>query len=69
MKYPVTVYGDTLLRKKAKKIEKDNKDLKQNLEFIADKVTANNTECKKSYQYTLLKTRFKLSLLSYSSLG
>jgi bla regulator protein BlaR1 len=33
-----------------------NKDLKQNLEFIADKVTANNTECKKSYQYTLLKT-------------
>lgn len=32
------------------------KDLKQNLEFIADKVTVNNTECKKSYQYTLLKT-------------
>ncbi len=33
-----------------------NKDLKQNLEFIADKITANKTECKKSYQYTLLKT-------------
>jgi bla regulator protein BlaR1 len=33
-----------------------NKDLKQNLEFIADQETANKTECKKSYQYTLLKT-------------
>ncbi|MDO7174043.1 M56 family metallopeptidase [Mariniflexile sp. AS56] len=33
-----------------------NKDLKQNLEFIADKVTATKTNCKKSYQYTLLKT-------------
>ncbi|MFD0991347.1 M56 family metallopeptidase [Mariniflexile jejuense] len=33
-----------------------NKDLKQNLEFIADKVTANKSDCKKSYQYTLLKT-------------
>jgi peptide deformylase len=32
MKYPVTVYGDSLLRKKAKKIEKDNKDLKQIIE-------------------------------------
>jgi hypothetical protein len=33
-----------------------NKDLKQNLEFIADAVTATKTNCKKSYQYTLLKT-------------
>ncbi len=33
-----------------------NKDLKQNLEFIADAVTATKTDCKKSYQYTLLKT-------------
>src|SRR5690606_24046394 len=33
-----------------------NKDLKQNLEFIADKRTLNQYHCKKSYQYTLLKT-------------
>jgi bla regulator protein blaR1 len=33
-----------------------NKDLKQNLEFIADKSTLNQYTCKKSYQYTLLKT-------------
>jgi bla regulator protein BlaR1 len=33
-----------------------NKDLKQNLEFIADKRTLNQYSCKKSYQYTLLKT-------------
>ncbi|MBU3822469.1 carboxypeptidase-like regulatory domain-containing protein [Flavobacteriaceae bacterium XHP0103] len=33
-----------------------NKDLKQNLEFIADKSTLNLYNCKKSYQYTLLKT-------------
>ncbi|MFI1770738.1 TonB-dependent receptor plug domain-containing protein [Thalassobellus citreus] len=33
-----------------------NKDLKQNLEFIADKNAQQKTDCKKSYQYTLLKT-------------
>ncbi|WP_100616048.1 M56 family metallopeptidase [Confluentibacter citreus] len=33
-----------------------NKDLKQNLEFIADKRTLKQYNCKKSYQYTLLKT-------------
>jgi bla regulator protein BlaR1 len=33
-----------------------NKDLKQNLEFIADKTAINYINCKKSYQYTLLKT-------------
>ncbi|NCQ13449.1 MAG: hypothetical protein COZ17_08100 [Flavobacteriaceae bacterium CG_4_10_14_3_um_filter_33_47] len=33
-----------------------NKDLKQNLEFIADKEAIHYTNCKKSYQYTLLKT-------------
>lgn len=33
-----------------------NKDLKQNLEFIADKNAQNKSDCKKSYQYTLLKT-------------
>lgn len=33
-----------------------SKILKQNLEFIADKETAKQTACKKSYQYTLLKT-------------
>ncbi|MBP0905728.1 M56 family metallopeptidase [Mariniflexile gromovii] len=33
-----------------------NKDLKQNLEFIADNIAATKTDCKKNYQYTLLKT-------------
>ena len=33
-----------------------NKNLKQNLEFIADQKAINYTNCKKSYQYTLLKT-------------
>ena len=33
-----------------------NKDLKQNLEFIADRVTINEYNYKKSYQYTLLKS-------------
>ncbi|GAA4230332.1 hypothetical protein GCM10022291_00190 [Postechiella marina] len=33
-----------------------SKELKQNLEFIADKQTQKNIDCKKSYQYTLLKT-------------
>ncbi|WP_372756769.1 M56 family metallopeptidase [Mariniflexile sp.] len=33
-----------------------NKDLKQNLEFIADNIASTKTDCKKSYQYTLLKT-------------
>ncbi|MCF8273249.1 MAG: TonB-dependent receptor plug domain-containing protein [Flavobacteriaceae bacterium] len=33
-----------------------NKALKQNLEFIADKMAINFSTCKKSYQYTLLKT-------------
>ncbi|MEN8116330.1 MAG: peptide deformylase [Bacteroidota bacterium] len=32
MKYPVTVYGDPLLRKKAKKIEKDNPRLSEIIE-------------------------------------
>ena len=32
------------------------KDLKQNLEFIADKNAQANTNCKKSYQHLLLKT-------------
>jgi len=31
------------------------KSLKQNLEFLADQTTSNNFNCKKSYQYTLLK--------------
>ena len=33
-----------------------NKNLKQNLEFIADQTAINYANCKKSYQYTLLKT-------------
>jgi len=32
MKYPVTVYGDTLLRKKAKKIEKNDPQIKEIIE-------------------------------------
>lgn len=32
MKYPVTVYGDPLLRKKAKKVEKDDPKLKEIIE-------------------------------------
>lgn len=34
MKYPVTVYGDPLLRKKAKKIDKDYPDLAQVIENL-----------------------------------
>ena len=50
-----------------------NKALKQNLEFIADKETATRTHCKKSYQYTLLKTsmpshQMALSTNFYNSL-
>lgn len=33
-----------------------HKELKQNLEFIADSTAIGHTPCKKSYQYTLLKT-------------
>ncbi len=33
-----------------------NKDIKQNLEFIADQNAQQKSGCKKSYQYTLLKT-------------
>ncbi|GAA4281197.1 M56 family metallopeptidase [Gaetbulibacter aestuarii] len=35
-----------------------NKALKQNLEFIADQTAIQKSQCKKSYQYTLLKTSF-----------
>jgi bla regulator protein BlaR1 len=44
-----------------------NKDLKQNLEFIADQETANKTECKKSYQYTLLKTSVPIHQMALSN--
>jgi bla regulator protein blaR1 len=40
-----------------------NKDLKHNLEFIADKNALNTQDCKKDYQYTLLKT----SMLNHQS--
>ncbi|MGC6430288.1 MAG: M56 family metallopeptidase [Jejuia sp.] len=33
-----------------------SKSLKQNLEFLADKSAVSTTSCKKTYQYTLLKT-------------
>jgi len=50
-----------------------NKDLKQNLEFIADQTAINYANCKKSYQYTLLKTsvpKYQLALTNnfYNSL-
>ncbi|MGZ0016760.1 M56 family metallopeptidase [Yeosuana sp. AK3] len=50
-----------------------NKALKQNLEFIADKKAIHFSDCKKSYQYTLLKTsmpRHQLALTNnfYNSL-
>ncbi|WP_185956499.1 M56 family metallopeptidase [Changchengzhania lutea] len=50
-----------------------NNNLKQNLEFIADQTAHNNAECKKSYQYTLLKSsipNYQLALTNnfYNSL-
>ena len=50
-----------------------NKNLKQNLEFIADQTAINYAHCKKSYQYTLLKTsvpKYQLALTNnfYNSL-
>ena len=36
MKYPVTVYGDALLRKKAKTIEKDNPKLNEIIENTSE---------------------------------
>ncbi|WP_298239108.1 M56 family metallopeptidase [uncultured Algibacter sp.] len=44
-----------------------NKDLKQNLEFIADKNAQQNSNCKKSYQYTLLKTSMPTHQLALSN--
>ncbi len=44
-----------------------NKDLKQNLEFLADSNTVNETTCKKSYQYTLLKTSVPSHQLALSN--
>ena len=43
------------------------KDLKQNLEFLADNDTVNNTVCKKTYQYTLLKTSVPTHQLALSN--
>ncbi|MFH4967552.1 M56 family metallopeptidase [Gaetbulibacter sp. M240] len=44
-----------------------NKALKQNLEFIADKKAFQKSPCKKSYQYTLLKTSFPSYQFALSS--
>ncbi|SFZ92259.1 Signal transducer regulating beta-lactamase production, contains metallopeptidase domain [Flaviramulus basaltis] len=44
-----------------------NKDLKQNLEFIADSSAINYSECKKAYQYTLLKTSLPTHQLALSN--
>jgi bla regulator protein blaR1 len=44
-----------------------NKDIKQNLEFIADKIAATKTDSKKSYQYTLLKTSVPSHQLALSN--
>ena len=44
-----------------------NKDLKQNLEFIADQNAQRKSECKKSYQHTLLKTSMPTHQLALSN--
>ncbi len=44
-----------------------NKDLKQNLEFLADKVAVNTTNCKTSYQYTLLKASVPTNQLAVTN--
>lgn len=44
-----------------------NKDLKQNLEFLADYDTVRQTVCKKTYQYTLLKTSVPTHQLALSN--
>ncbi|WP_298344998.1 M56 family metallopeptidase [uncultured Algibacter sp.] len=44
-----------------------NNELKQNLEFLADSNTVNDTTCKKSYQYTLLKTSVPSHQLALSN--
>jgi len=44
-----------------------NKDFKQNLEFIADKNAVNKSHCKKSYQYTLLKSSLTTHQLSLTN--
>ncbi|ULC58775.1 hypothetical protein MBM09_12735 [Flaviramulus sp. BrNp1-15] len=44
-----------------------NKDLKQNLEFLADYDAVNYSACKKTYQYTLLKTSLPTHQLALSN--
>ena len=44
-----------------------NKDLKQNLEFLADHAAINFSNCKKAYQYTLLKTSLPTHQLALSN--
>ncbi|MCF7561474.1 hypothetical protein L3X39_12575 [Sabulilitoribacter multivorans] len=44
-----------------------NKDLKQNLEFLADHAAINFSNCKKAYQYTLLKTSLPNHQLALSN--
>jgi beta-lactamase regulating signal transducer with metallopeptidase domain len=44
-----------------------NKDLKQNLEFIADKNAIQNSDSKKNYQYTLLKTSMSTDQLALTN--
>ncbi|MFV9550433.1 M56 family metallopeptidase [Algibacter sp. PT7-4] len=44
-----------------------NKNLKQNLEFLADRDTLNSMVCKKTYQYTLLKTSVPTHQLALSN--
>ncbi|WP_159949249.1 M56 family metallopeptidase [Polaribacter septentrionalilitoris] len=43
------------------------KAVKENLEFIADENAIKNTNCKKNYQYTLLKTSIKNKQLAISN--
>lgn len=44
-----------------------NKDLKQNLEFIADQNAQHKSDCKKSYQYALLKTSMPIHQLALTN--
>ncbi|TBN00403.1 M56 family peptidase [Hyunsoonleella flava] len=44
-----------------------SKSLTQNLEFLADSAAVDNSECKKSYQYTLLKTSLPTHQLALSN--
>ena len=45
MKYAVTVYGDPILRQRAKDISPDNKDLKEIIENMWETMYVNQNVC------------------------